>query len=158
MALFTAGYEGLTIETFISRLQQARIDKIIDVREYPLSRKPGFSKRAFAEHLAAAGIQYEHIPALGCPKPIRNQYKVDANWGAYASEFRSYIKTQDEVVWGVIAEATEQRACMICYEADASFCHRSLIAEAAQNLVAELEVIHLPVKTGSFAALLRAVA
>jgi uncharacterized protein (DUF488 family) len=51
MKIFTAGYEGLTIQTFIARLQQANIGKVIDVREYPVSRKPGFSKKSFAQCL-----------------------------------------------------------------------------------------------------------
>lgn len=60
MAIYTAGYEGLSIDAFIARLKQAQIDKVLDVREYPLSRKPGFSKKAFAQCLADAGIAYEH--------------------------------------------------------------------------------------------------
>ena len=65
MAIYTAGYEGLSIDAFIARLKQAQIDKVLDVREYPLSRKPGFSKKAFAQCLADAGIAYEHSPPLG---------------------------------------------------------------------------------------------
>ena len=45
MNLYTAGYEGLTIDAFIARLKQAGIDRVLDVREYPLSRKKGFSKK-----------------------------------------------------------------------------------------------------------------
>ena len=79
-ALFTFGYEGLTIDDFIARLKDARVNLIVDVRELPLSRKKGFSKSAFREHLAAAGIGYEHRPALGCPKPVRDQYRADSDW------------------------------------------------------------------------------
>lgn len=158
MTLFTAGYEGLNIDAFIGRLKQADIDKIVDVREYPLSRKPGFSKRALAEHLAKNGIEYEHISALGCPKPIRNQYKMDGDWAQYTLGFRAYIKTQDSIVLDLLAEASSSRICLICYEADARFCHRSLIAEAGQKLSPSLDVVHLPVKIMSLAELLRAVA
>lgn len=158
MTIYTAGYEGLAIEAFIGRLQKAQIDKVLDVREYPLSRKPGFSKKAFAEGLAAAGIEYEHSPPLGCPKPIRNRYKQDGNWAAYARDFRAYIRTQDEVLWSLLADAAGQRVCMVCYEADANFCHRSLIAEAAQQLDDSVDVKHLPLKIETFADLLQAVA
>ena len=77
--LFTLGYEGLTIEAFIARLQAAQVKTVVDVRELPLSRKKGFSKSAFCAALSAHGIAYLHAPALGCPKPIRNQYKADGN-------------------------------------------------------------------------------
>jgi len=46
--LFTLGYEGLTIEAFIARLQAAQVKTVVDVRELPLSRKKGFSKSASA--------------------------------------------------------------------------------------------------------------
>jgi uncharacterized protein (DUF488 family) len=72
--LFTVGYEGLMLEAFIQRLQSNSIQTLVDVRELPLSRKRGFSKRALAEALALQGITYLHMPALGCPKPIRDRY------------------------------------------------------------------------------------
>jgi uncharacterized protein (DUF488 family) len=91
-----AGYlTGLTIEAFIARLQAAQVKTVVDVRELPLSRKKGFSKTAFCTALSAHGIAYLHAPALGCPKPIRNQYKADGNWQTYTREFLKYIQTQD---------------------------------------------------------------
>ncbi|KTC20412.1 hypothetical protein AO391_02940 [Pseudomonas marginalis ICMP 9505] len=151
MNLYTAGYEGLSIDAFIARLKQAGIDKVLDVREYPLSRKKGFSKNAFAECLGAQGIAYEHSRPLGCPKPIRKQYKEDGNWANYASEFRAYIRTQGAVLDALVSSAAEQRVCMVCYEADANFCHRSLIAEAAEEVKASLETHHLPLRKAPFA-------
>ena len=59
----------------------------MDVRELPLSRKKGFSKSAFCAALSAHGMAYLHAPALGFPKPIRNQYKADGNWQTYTREF-----------------------------------------------------------------------
>lgn len=150
MNLYTAGYEGLSIDAFIARLKQAGIDKVLDVREYPLSRKKGFSKKAFAQYLVAQGIAYEHSRPLGCPKPIRKQYKEDGDWATYAREFRAYIRTQGAVLSELVRSAAEQRVCMVCYEADARFCHRSLIAEAAQEVAPTLEASHLPVKTMLF--------
>jgi hypothetical protein len=85
--LFTLGYEGLTIEAFITRLQTAQVKTVVDVRELPLSRKKGFSKTAFCAALATHGIAYLHAPALGCPKPIRNQYKANGNWQTYTRDF-----------------------------------------------------------------------
>jgi uncharacterized protein (DUF488 family) len=158
MAIYTAGYEGLGIDAFIERLLEAQIDKVLDVREYPLSRKKGFSKKAFAQYLAEAGIAYEHCPPLGCPKPIRNRYKEDGDWPVYARDFRLYIRTQSDVLKGVVSSAAKQRVCMVCYEADSSFCHRSLIAEAAQELESSLECRHLPVKAAITEDFLRAVA
>ncbi|MGY2271652.1 MULTISPECIES: DUF488 domain-containing protein [Pseudomonas] len=158
MTLYTAGYEGLSIDAFIARLKQAGIDKVLDVREYPLSRKKGFSKNAFAQCLAAEGIAYEHNRSLGCPKPVRKQYKEDGNWASYARDFRAYICTQTPVLEELLSSVVDLRICMVCYEADASFCHRSLIAEAAQALDNTLTAQHLSVKAGAFDEHLRSVA
>ena len=58
--LFTFGYDGLTIEAFITRLQTAQVKTAVDVRELPLSRKKGFSKSAFCAALSTHGIAYLH--------------------------------------------------------------------------------------------------
>lgn len=57
------------------------------IQQLPLSRKKGFSKTAFCAALATHGIAYLHAPALGCPKPIRNQYKADGNWQTFTRDF-----------------------------------------------------------------------
>ncbi len=49
--LFTIGYEGLSQKEFIATLAAAKVRIVFDVRELPLSRKPGFSKRGLADAL-----------------------------------------------------------------------------------------------------------
>ena len=60
-ALFTLGYEGLSIDAFITRLEAAQVKTIVDVRELPLSRKKGFSKTAFSAALSAHSIAYSSL-------------------------------------------------------------------------------------------------
>ena len=144
--LFTLGYEGLTIEAFIARLQAAQVKTTVDVRELPLSRKKGFSKSAFCAALSAQGIAYLHAPALGCPKPIRNQYKADGNWQTYSSEFLKYIQTQDASLRELVKIAHASPVCLVCFEADYSTCHRTYVARAARRLGGPT-VMHLTAKT-----------
>jgi uncharacterized protein (DUF488 family) len=68
---------------------------------------------------------------LGCPKPIRNQYKADSNWKRYEKAFSSYLETQQEAVGRLATFSNTARACLVCFEADYNFCHRSLVARAA---------------------------
>jgi len=84
----------LTIEALVARLQAAQVKTVVDVRELPLSRKKGFSKSAFYAALSAHRIAYLHAPALGCHKPIHNQYKADGNWQTYTREFLKCIPIQ----------------------------------------------------------------
>jgi uncharacterized protein (DUF488 family) len=142
VAIFTFGYEGTDIGTFISRLNEARISLVVDVRDMPLSRKRGFSKNALAESLSAAGIQYVHIAALGCPKSIRDKYRENRNWATYCRAFLRHLKKQSAAVARLASLASEITTCLICFEADYNFCHRTFVARAAAQL-AQLSVKHL---------------
>ncbi len=133
-ALFTPGYEGLTIEAYITRLQTAQVKTMVDVRGLPLSRKKGFSKTAFCAALATHGIAYLHTPALGCPKPIRNLYKADGNWQTNTRDFLKYIQTQDAALRELVKIAQATLACLVCFEADFSTCHRTYVARAARQV------------------------
>jgi uncharacterized protein (DUF488 family) len=145
-ALYTFGYEGLTIEAFIARLKEARVQLVVDVRELPLSRKKGFSKTAFREALAAAGIAYEHRPALGCPKPVRNRYKADGDWQTYTDGFHAHLALQTADIQDLALTTSAQTTCLVCFEADFGFCHRTYVARAAHEAGAPA-VQHLAAKT-----------
>lgn len=144
--LYTFGYEGLTLEAFIARLKEAGVRTVIDVRELPLSRKKGFSKRGFAEALHTAGLAYAHMPALGCPKPIRDRYKQDTDWSAYTRQFNKYLAGQGAAILELAQIAKSTPACLVCYEADFNYCHRSLVARAVTQAGGP-RVMHLTAKT-----------
>lgn len=146
--LFTFGYEGLDIEAFTARLQAMNVHSVVDVRAHPLSRKKGFSKTAFCEHLQRAGIAYLHLPALGCPKSIRDRYRDDGNWQRYSKDFLVYLKTQRETLQELAKIAHATTACLVCYEADYARCHRTYVARAALQLGAP-DVKHLTARTAT---------
>jgi uncharacterized protein (DUF488 family) len=145
-ALFTFGYEGSSIDAFVERLVEARIQQIVDVRELPLSRKRGFSKTSLGQRLEASGIGYVHVPALGCPKSIRDQYRLDKNWAHYTRDFLAHLRTVQADVRALVGMASEQRACLVCFEADYQACHRTFVARAA-HAVGGPPVHHLTAKT-----------
>jgi uncharacterized protein (DUF488 family) len=140
--ILTFGYEGLKLEGFIERLRSAAVETIIDVRANPISRKPGLSKNALAQNLKAVGIQYVHAAAMGCPKSVRDRYKADGNWTKYTNAFLEYIADQSASVADVAAIAKRSRSCLICFEADFDFCHRTYVARAAAPII-NARVVHL---------------
>src|SRR5687768_13417822 len=73
--IFTIGYEGATMAEFLATLRQAGVERVIDVRALPLSRRPGFSKSSLAAELNAMGIDYVHLKPLGTPKRGRDAAK-----------------------------------------------------------------------------------
>jgi uncharacterized protein (DUF488 family) len=144
--LYTFGYEGLDIDAFIVRIKQAGARWVVDVRELPLSRKKGFSKSSFGEHLGGAGIRYFHQRALGCPRQIRDRYRLDSDWAAYTRGFLAYLGTQRPAVKDLAALARRETVCLVCFEADYTMCHRTFVARAAHSDGAPM-VRHLTART-----------
>lgn len=155
--LYTLGYEGLDIASFLSRAREVGIATIVDVRELPLSRKRGFSKSSFREALADADIAYLHMPALGCPRPVRARYKLDGDWSAYTTAFLRHLETEEGKVRELVTLSRATSACLVCFEADHTTCHRTYVARAARKL-GGLPVMHLDAKTGWLDVELRAAA
>ena len=147
-ALYTIGYEGSSISDVVERLKEARIQIVVDVRELPLSRKPGFSKNSMSTTLRAAGIDYVHVRPLVCPKPIRARYKVDLNWRSYCRDFETHLQKQTAATLALAELSSKRRACLVCFERDFTRCHRSIVAERIAA-TASGQVAHLiPGKDG----------
>lgn len=144
--LYTIGYEGQTVETFLRRLSDIGIRTLVDIRELPLSRKRGFSKRALAAALANHNIAYVHMPSLGCPKPVRARYKIDDDWSRYTRGFIAHLSTQDVSIRELAKITRTTTACLMCFEADFTRCHRSLVARAATE-VGSPRVVHITAQT-----------
>jgi uncharacterized protein (DUF488 family) len=140
--LFTFGYEGMTVEQFVARAQAAGVRLVVDVRELPLSRKRGFSKTAFRQALAEGSIAYIHMPALGCPKSIRNRYRTDGDWSAYTRAYQRHLKSQNATVGELARIAKATPSCLVCFEADFAMCHRTYVARAVHG-AGSPPIVHL---------------
>lgn len=140
--LHTIGYEGLDTPDFLSLLSKHDIETLVDIRELPLSRKSGFSKKALAASVKRRGIGYVHLPQLGSPKAIRNRYRDDRNWTRYQRDFLKYLATQDEAIAGLAAMAGNSCCALLCFEADHNLCHRSMVADAVKQ-ISGIRVCHI---------------
>ena len=125
------GYEGRTIAEVVAELRARRVEVVVDVRLTPLSRKPGFSKRALAESLAAVGIRYLHLPALGNPKANRAGFSGDDSaWSEARMRYETRIDSGVEGGSALreIARLSETRlVAVLCFEADQRRCHRDIV-------------------------------
>src|SRR3972149_2980881 len=70
--LYTIGYEGIKLDDFLETLDKAQIDVLLDIREFPISRRKGFSKNILCEALAEFDIDYRHEKALGTARYFRH--------------------------------------------------------------------------------------
>lgn len=123
--LFTVGYQGKTVPEMLAKLKAAGVELVVDVRALPLSRKRGFSKTGLSNSLAAAGIEYLHAKAAG--NPFRDQ-KEDVE--RCLSLYRKHLAGRSDVVEELVHVASGHRAALLCVEAEAHMCHRSVIADA----------------------------
>lgn len=141
--LFTIGYEGLTPGSLIERLQDAGIKRVVDVRELPLARRRGFSKSPLAAALEQSGIRYEHVRALGNPKPTRDRYKRgDVEGGA--REYRSHLHNGSKPALLELADSlAAEKTCLLCVEQSHEDCHRAVIAGAVAERLRHVAIVHL---------------
>ena len=141
MKIFTIGYEATTMGEFIAALKGAGVERLIDVRALPLSRRPGFSKNILAATLKDAGVEYVHLRNLGTPKPGRDAAKKGdvATLEAVYDAQLGLPEAQAEAA-KMRALAAEKPSALLCYERNPQHCHRTLLLEAEG---AGMEVIDL---------------
>jgi len=139
--IFSIGYEGKPIGAFIALLRQHGVERIIDVRQAPYSRKPGFSKKPLEASLLNAGIEYVGIPELGTDKASRDAQKEDDDIAPILKEYK--IKFQNNITHynHLKTLAREKASAIMCYEEDYRQCHRQVIGE---RLEADgFKIVHL---------------
>jgi len=141
--IMTIGYEGVAIDRFFQELRSSGVQYLVDVRQMPLSRKPGFSKTALAAHTENHGLQYVHMVNLGCPKAIRRDYQADGDWERYTKRFLEYLDTQDAALDDLAFLVRKGHCALLCFEADPDTCHRKYVAEAVRDRIADASVTHL---------------
>ena len=139
--LYLTGYESASIEVFLAKLKKCGVTVLVDVRQYPLSRKAGFSKSSFKEHLEKAGIQYQHIGELGSPKPIRDELKQEGNYITFFNKYRAYIKHKHFEVQQIADLAQYETICVMCFEKDCELCHRTIVADEILKIQPKLRVV-----------------
>lgn len=129
--LYTLGYESAAIEDFIVTLKITGIERIIDVREIPISRKKGFSKNFLRDILEANDIDYVHLKGLGDPKEGRNAART-GDHDKFFYIFSTHMKTAAAMadLETAIDLATSKVSCLLCYEREPDGCHRSIVAKA----------------------------
>lgn len=129
MVLLTVGYEGRTAEELVVALADAGVEVLVDVRLTPLSRKPGLSKRQLADVLAAAGVEYVHLPALGNPRDNREAFRQGDPRSR--ARFRALLHTpQAQAALDELGlRARHERVALLCFEREPDCCHRQLVSD-----------------------------
>lgn len=132
--LFTIGYEGKNIESFMNTLIQNDVHLICDVRKNPLSRKFGFSKTKLQHIADRVKIKYMHIPALGIDSDKRAFLNSEDDYRCLFADYAKHLpalKMLLEDVYSLLI--SNKRIALMCYELKPEMCHRHVIRDYIVN-------------------------
>jgi uncharacterized protein (DUF488 family) len=131
--IWTVGHSNHPLEKLVGILKAHGIERVIDVRRFPMSRKwPHFNSESLAASLPASAIDYVGMPELGG----RRKSRADSLHTAWRTEaFRGYADFMDTPEFAgsldrAMAFARERRSALLCAEALPWRCHRSLLSDA----------------------------
>jgi uncharacterized protein (DUF488 family) len=142
--LWTIGYERLLPPALLAELQAAGVQRVLDVRHRPQSRRPGMSKTRLGDMLGDHGIAYEHRKALGTPPDLRHDFHA----GRIATARAAYREHVEATAPGELAELAAElehgpRTALLCLEEDPAGCHRRVLCEALRERLPRLDVVDL---------------
>jgi len=144
-SIYTIGYKGKSLATFIGQLREAGVDAVIDVRLRNTSHLAGYTRRDDLAFLLREGfsIAYEHRPELAPTPEILDAYRDDQDWAAYETRFLPLLEERSVEEVGREILARYQSPCLLCAEPEPSHCHRRLVAEYWAEHLPELIIAHL---------------
>jgi uncharacterized protein (DUF488 family) len=144
--IWTIGYERLLPPALVAELRAAGVQRLIDVRYRPQSRRAGMSKTRLGELLGDHGIAYEHRRALGTPADIRWFYKhnrVDEGQTAFAEHVEREASDDLDALAEELRAPDAPRTALMCLEAEPEVCHRRTLTDHLRERVPGLQVIDL---------------
>jgi uncharacterized protein (DUF488 family) len=131
--VFTIGHSNRPLDEFLRMLRAHGVDLLVDVRTMPRSRQnPQFNRETLPEALAAAHVEYRHMPGLG---GLRHPRKDSINTAWQNASFRGYADYMqtpefERNVDELVQIATGHTTAIMCAESLPWRCHRSMIADA----------------------------
>jgi uncharacterized protein (DUF488 family) len=142
--VWTIGYERLMPGALVAELEAAGVQRLIDVRYRPQSRRAGMSKTRLGALLAEHGIAYEHRRALGTPPDLRWLYK-HGRVAEGAAGFREHVEHASAGDLDALAAELPHgpRTVLMCLEADPATCHRRVLTDALRTRIGRLRVVDL---------------
>jgi uncharacterized protein (DUF488 family) len=134
----------MTPESLAWVLSKRGVRRLVDVRLRPFSRKRGFSKAGLSQYLGEHGIEYIHMGELGNPPEIRKLYQ-DGRVAEGKEALTAVLRNGGgQAVDRLVDLAADAPTAVMCLEADAYLCHRSVITSVAEERSeAPLEIVNL---------------
>ena len=134
--LFTIGYEGISLETYINKLIINDVQVLCDVRKNAYSQKYGFSKKTLSLACKGANIDYLHIPDLGIVSDKRQELHTQKDYDMLFDEFNKTTLVENNASLLIIRKLLDEgkRVALTCFEKNPKQCHRSCVSHSLMQL------------------------
>jgi len=142
--LFTIGFTKKNARTFFTKLKDAGVARVLDVRLNNVSQLAGFAKKEDLKYFlgAIAGIGYEHLPDLAPTDDILTAFKKNkGDWSDYERQFTRLMQARK--IEDAPSRDLFQHGCLLCSEDKPHHCHRRLVAEYLAEKWGNVEIEHL---------------
>jgi uncharacterized protein (DUF488 family) len=142
--IYTIGFTGKTAKEFFTKLGDAGVKRILDIRQKNSSQLSGFAKKEDLKYflMKINGIEYLHIPELAPTENIMDSYKKKKiDWNEYETQLNNLLveRKVENKMRGELSEGD----CFLCSEEKADLCHRRLVSEYLQKKLGDITILHL---------------
>jgi len=137
--IYTIGYEGRSIDEFLLKMIDEKIQILADVRNNPWSMKYGYSKQNLEVFCDKLGIRYMTIPSLGIPGSLRKNLNDREAYEKLFTMYSTYIENKIGELQELKRLSEKHRIALMCFERDPSYCHRGVLGKELEKLGAEVE-------------------
>jgi len=144
--LFTIGYEGISLESYMNKLIHNGVKALLDVRKNAMSMKYGFNKNQLKKACEGVGVRYFHFSEVGIKSTKRKELNTQEDYDRLFVDYKETVLPKTQDTQKDIAEVIKKykRVALTCFEAESCQCHRRPLAEfLIQNQELKLELIHL---------------
>ena len=147
MTIFTVGHSTRTVDELVRVLTAHGVKLVVDIRSIRRSRtNPQFNAGRIMRSLAARGLRYRALEALGGRRGKAKQPPALANDAWRVTAFRNYADHALTAEFragltALLALARRMPAAIMCAEAVWWRCHRRIVAD--HLLAKRVRVVHI---------------
>ncbi|MEM9410509.1 MAG: DUF488 domain-containing protein [Planctomycetota bacterium] len=128
-AIFTAGYEGLSVDAFLDMLSRNGVKRIVDVRKNPIARRYGFHRSTLNRLSGNLGIDYKHVPELGIHSDQRQNLDAQSDRDRLFDRYEATTLAESQPAIDTVAQyCSEMPSVLVCMEREPCTCHRARLA------------------------------
>lgn len=145
MNVFTIGFTKTSAESFFTRLQNAGVKRVVDVRLNNVSQLAGFAKKSDLSFFlkTICGAEYIHEPLLAPTQGLLDDYKKKkGSWQDYEQSFLQLME-QRRIEEKIDRRLFDVPTALLCSENVAEQCHRRLVIEFLSNKWGDIKAVHL---------------